>query len=137
MRREVKITGNHMLDPTKTHNLMIYLFMDIKMHVSLRSFCEIVVKVKCRYILYMNARCNQTRAPSNGVCTVHRFNIPPFRHNAERELIVSTRTTSAQKPSNTHNNVLILIDDFNDTPEQHCYCYCGAKRIAVFISFIS
>lgn len=31
-------TGNRMLDPTKTHNSMIYLFMDIKMHVSLRSF---------------------------------------------------------------------------------------------------
>lgn len=80
MRREVKITGNHMLDPTKTHNLMIYLFMDIKMHVSLRSFCEIVVKVKCIHrTLYMNARerCSETRAPSN--CVNGTFIVLIFR----------------------------------------------------------
>lgn len=45
--KEKKQLGDRMPDPTKTHNSMIYLFMDIKMHVSLRSVCEIVVKNKC------------------------------------------------------------------------------------------
>lgn len=121
--RTKKNPGNRMLDPTKTHNSMIYLFMGIlKCMSAFVHFVKLWRKIK--------TFAWQMRAPLIVRVPFALFNIPLLQWS-----LSFTCETMAKTIENS--DVLILIDDFNDAPEQHCYCYyVTSSQSFIFFCFL-